>query len=145
MRIFLELDEIWGYIGKKMRHVKESDDPTLGDVWTFCAIDAETKLVPSFHVASKRDIENTTAFISDLASRLNNRVQISTDAMNAYEEAIESVFGRQVDYAQIVKSYASEDGKYNPERKYSQAAYQFKREVLDHGKARARDDLNLLR
>lgn len=115
----LEIDEIWGYIGKKMRHVKEDDDPQLGDVWTYCAIDAETKLVPAYHVSSRRDRENTTAFIADLASRLNNRVQISTDAMNAYEEAIETVFGREVDYAQIVKTYASEDGKYNQERKYS--------------------------
>src|SRR5260221_3704494 len=72
----LELDEVWGYIGKKMRHVREDDDPTLGDVWTFCAIDSETKLVPSYHVASNRSIENTTIFIADLASRLNNRVQI---------------------------------------------------------------------
>jgi hypothetical protein len=55
-----------------------------------------------------------------LASRLSNRVQISTDAMNAYSDAIEMVFGREVDYAQIVKSYAAEDGKYNPERKYGQ-------------------------
>lgn len=116
----LELDEIWGFIGKKMRHVKEDDDPTFGDVWTYCAIDADTKLVPSFHVSSTRDHENTNAFLRDLASRLNNRVQISTDAMGAYEEAIEFAFGSQVDYAQIVKSYASEDRKYdNPERKYS--------------------------
>jgi IS1 family transposase len=115
----LELDEIWGYIGKKMRHVQEGDDPQLGDVWTYCAIDADTKLVPAFHVSSTRDHENTNAFLRDLASRLNNRVQISTDAMNAYEEAIEFAFGSEVDYAQIVKSYASEDGKYNPERKYS--------------------------
>jgi IS1 family transposase len=117
----LELDEIWGFIGKKMRHVKEDDDPTFGDVWTYCAIDAETKLVPSYHVSSKRDLIETATFISDLASRLNNRVQISTDAMVAYPEAIELAFGREVDYAQIVKSYTSEDGKYsNPERKYSQ-------------------------
>ena len=117
----LELDEIWGYIGKKMRHVKEGDDPQFGDVWTYCAIDAETKLVPSYYVSNRRSIEATTAFISDLASRVNNRLQISTDAMNAYAEAIETVFGREVDYAQIVKAYASEDGKYaNQERKYSQ-------------------------
>jgi transposase-like protein len=117
----LELDEIWGFIGKKMRHVKEGDDPTMGDVWTFCAIDAETKLVPSYHVSSNRNIENTAAFISDLASRLNNRVQLSSDAMSAYPEAIELAFGRGIDYAQIVKSYSSEDGKYNnQERKYSQ-------------------------
>lgn len=85
----LEIDEIWGFIGKKQRHVKEDDDPTLGDVWTFCALDAETKLVPSFHVSSKRDAANTNLFINDLASRLNNRVQISTDAMVCYPEAIE--------------------------------------------------------
>ncbi len=117
----LELDEIWGFIGKKQAHVKEGDDPTLGTVWTFCAIDAETKLVPTYRVSNNRSIETTAAFISDLASRLNNRVQISTDAMNSYPEAIELAFGREVDYAQIVKSYSSEDsGKYNPERKYSQ-------------------------
>ena len=104
----LELDEIWGYVGKKMRHVKEGDDPQLGDVWTYCAIDADTKLVPSYHVSSSRNHEETTAFLTDLASRLNNRVQISTDAMNSYEDAIELVFGNEVDYAQIVKTYASE-------------------------------------
>jgi IS1 family transposase len=117
----LELDEIWGFIGKKQAHVKDTDDPTLGTVWTFCAIDAETKIVPAYRVSNNRNIETTTAFISDLALRLNNRVQISTDAMNSYPEAIELAFGREVDYAQIVKSYSSEDGKYsNPERKYSQ-------------------------
>jgi transposase-like protein len=116
----LELDEIWGYIGKKMRHVQEGDDPQLGDIWTYCAIDADTKLVPSFHVSNTRDHENTNAFLRDLASRLNNRVQISTDAMGSYEEAVEFAFGSEVDYAQIVKAYASEDRRYdNPERKYS--------------------------
>jgi IS1 family transposase len=115
----LELDEIWGYVGKKVRHLREDDDPTFGDVWTYCALDADTKLVPAYRV-SKRNMPNTVAFIQDLASRLNNRVQISTDAMNAYEDAIELVFGREVDYAQIVKTFATEDSKYNnPERKYS--------------------------
>jgi IS1 family transposase len=117
----LELDEVWGYIGKKMRHVKEDDDPTMGDVWTYCAIDADTKLVPSYHVSSTRDMHNTVEFIADLASRLNNRVMISTDAMNSYEDAIEYVFGASVDYGQIVKTYQSEDSReYNPERRYSQ-------------------------
>jgi transposase-like protein len=106
----LELDEIWGFIGKKVRHLKEGDDPQLGDVWTYCAIDADTKLVPAYHVSSARNHEETIAFLSDLASRLNNRVQISTDAMNSYEDAVELVFGNEVDYAQIVKAYSSEDG-----------------------------------
>ena len=116
----IELDEIWGFIGKKVRNLREDDDPTFGDVWTFCAIDAETKLVPSYKVASKRNMPTTVEFIADLKSRLNNRVQISSDAMNAYSDAIEYVFGRDVDYAQIVKTYGSEDSKYStPERKYS--------------------------
>ena len=117
-----ELDEIWGYVGKKARHVKENDDPTMGDVWTYCAIDSDTKLFPSYHVSSSRNHQETIAFISDLASRLKNQVQISTDAMNSYEDAIEVVFGTGVHYAQIVKSYQSEDGSaaYNPERRYSQ-------------------------
>src|SRR5256884_1129287 len=117
----LELDEVWGYIGKKMRHVTEDDDPTYGDVWTYCAIDSDTKIVPSYRVASARNHRETIAFISDLASRLKNQVQISTDAMNSYEDAIEIVFGSEVHYAQIVKTYQSEDGReYNPERRYSQ-------------------------
>jgi len=116
----LELDEVWGYVGKKMRHWQVGDDPTHGDVWTYCAIDSDTKLVPAYHVSSVRDMHNTVEFIADLASRLNNRVQISTDAMNSYEDAIEYVFGSEVDYAQIVKTYQSEDGReYNPERRYS--------------------------
>lgn len=52
----LEIDEIWGFVGKKMRHVKPEDDQTFGDVWTYCALDAETKLVPSYRVSSTRDI-----------------------------------------------------------------------------------------
>ena len=116
----IELDEIWGYVGKKVRHLREDDDPTFGDVWTYCAIDAETKLVPAFKVASKRNMPNTIEFISDLKSRLNNRIQISSDAMPAYAEAIEFVFGQEVDYAQIVKTYGTEDSKYStPERKYT--------------------------
>lgn len=116
----IELDEIWGFIGKKIRHLREDDDPTFGDVWTYCAIDAETKLVPSYKVASKRTLPNTIEFISDLKSRLNNRIQISSDAMPSYWEAIDQVFGMDVDYAQIVKTYGTDEAKYStPERKYS--------------------------
>ena len=116
----IELDEVWGFIGKKVRNLREDNDLTYGDVWTYCAIDAETKLVPSFKVASKRNMPNTVAFISDLASRMNNRIQISSDAMPSYGEAIESVFGQEVDYAQIVKTYGTDESKYStPERKYS--------------------------
>src|SRR5207253_5954074 len=91
----LQFDEIWGFIGKKQKHLLIDDDPTKGDVWTFCAIDAETKLVPAFKVG-KRDHQTANAFVSDIASRLTNRPQISTDGQNCYLEAIENAFGMDV-------------------------------------------------
>jgi len=103
----LQFDEIWGFIGKKDKHVRPEDSPTLGDVWTFCAIDSDTKLVPSFKVG-KRDHATANAFVSDVASRMANRVQISTDGLRAYVEAVEQAFGSNVDYAQIVKVFDNE-------------------------------------
>ncbi|PYV67147.1 MAG: hypothetical protein DMG96_40210, partial [Acidobacteria bacterium] len=101
---YLQFDEVWGFIGKKERHLRVGDDPQYGDVWTFCAIDAETKLVPTFKVG-KRDTATAKAFVHDLAGRLMNRVQISSDALRAYVEAIEETFGADVDFGQIVKTY----------------------------------------
>lgn len=100
----LQFDELWGFIGKKERHVRPDDNPEMGDVWTFCAIDPETKLVPTFKVG-KRDSATANAFVSDVAGRLANRVQVSTDALAAYVQAVEQAFGANVDYAQIVKVY----------------------------------------
>jgi IS1 family transposase len=112
----LEMDEIWGFIGKKQRRVRPSDDSTVGDVWTFCAIDADTKLVPGFKVG-KRDQSTAHAFVEDIAGRMKNRVQISTDGLRAYVDAIESAFGADVDYAQIIKTYGHEEVSNN--RRYS--------------------------
>jgi len=115
----LQMDEIWGYIGKKQRHVAPSDDPSMGDAWTFCAIDAETKLVPAFKVG-KRDRETANAFVKDLSSRLRNRVQLSSDGLAAYVDAVERAFGSEVDFAQVIKTYAEDQSK-TPERRYSAA------------------------
>lgn len=104
----LEMDEIWGYVGKKEKHLRAGDDPTLGNVWTYCAIDADTKLVPAFKVAGDRDIKTTTAFVADVAERMKNRVQISTDGLKAYVDAMRVVFDGDVDYGQIVKTYGTE-------------------------------------
>jgi IS1 family transposase len=117
----LQFDEIWGFIGKKERHMLPEDSPTLGDVWTFCAIDADTKLVPSFKVG-KRDAATANAFVADVAGRVRNRVQISSDALRAYVEAVEGAFGSNVDFAQIVKTYVN-DGSQNAERKYSASEF----------------------
>jgi len=114
---YLQLDEVWGFIGKKERHCSVDDNPELGDVWTFCAIDSETKLVPSFK-CGKRTSETANAFVQDIANRVRNRVQISTDALGAYGEAVERAFGADVDYGQIVKVY-THDAAQHPERKYS--------------------------
>jgi hypothetical protein len=113
----LQFDEIWGFIGKKERHCTVDDAPEIGDVWTFCAIDPDTKLVPSFKVG-KRDTVTANAFVKDVASRLTNRVQISSDALPAYVEAVEQAFGADVDFAQIVKTYTT-DPSVIPERRFS--------------------------
>jgi IS1 family transposase len=103
----LEMDEIWGFVGKKERNVKMSDSMEVGTVWTFCAIDADTKLVPAFKVG-ERNLATTNAFVQDVASRMANRVQISTDGMKSYAEAVEKAFNGDVDYAQIVKVYGND-------------------------------------
>jgi IS1 family transposase len=115
---FLQFDEIWGFIGKKEKHVAPTDDPTVGDVWTFCAIDAETKLVPSFRVGKRNHI-TANAFVSDVASRLKNRPQISSDGLRAYVEAVENAFGMNVDFGMIIKSYGADVGEHHQERRYS--------------------------
>jgi IS1 family transposase len=111
----LEMDEIWGFVGKKDRNVHEGDD-AVGSVWTFCAIDAETKLVPAFKVGG-RDAATAKAFVQDIADRMAYRVQISTDGLTAYVAAMESAFGGNVDYAQIIKTYGHEEVSSN--RRYS--------------------------
>jgi IS1 family transposase len=129
-RFDLQFDEIWGFIGKKEKHLTTNDDPTKGDVWTFCAIDAETKLVPVFKVG-KRTNATANAFVSDVASRLRNRPQVSTDGLRAYVEAVENAFGADVDYGMIIKNYGSDTGEHHSERRYSAPRITFceKREI----------------
>ncbi len=118
---YLQFDEVWGFIGKKERHVSVDDDPEMGDVWTYCAIDSETKLVPTFK-CGKRTLENTTEFVQDVVSRMRHRVQVSSDAMHSYIEAMERTFGSDVDYGQCVKVY-THDAAQHPERKYSAPSF----------------------
>jgi IS1 family transposase len=113
----IQVDEIWGFIGKKQKQVRRRDSRDLGDVWTWIALDSKTKLIPSY-VVGKRDAYHANAFMYDLASRLKNRVQLSSDALHGYSAAVERGFGANVDYGQIVKTYASDEavpqGKYSP-------------------------------
>ena len=113
----IQVDEIWTYVQKKQRHMTRLDDPSrIGDQWTFYALDADTKLIPAYQVG-KRDLRSAIAFMTNLSERLANRVQISSDALNAYVEATEQAFGADVDYGQIVKFYEAEPvgpGRYSP-------------------------------
>lgn len=115
----IQVDEIWGFVGKKDKNVKPTDDTNaVGSVWTFCAIDSDSKIVPSFKVGN-RDAETANAFMMDLASRLRNRIQLASDGLPSYLEAVEFAFGADVDYGQVVKSYVSTQVDELPERRYS--------------------------
>lgn len=113
----IQVDELWGFIGKKEVNRKESDPQEFGEMWTFLAIDPDTKLIPSF-VIGKRTRYNTKVFMDDLASRLADKVQISSDGMDAYAEAVDEAFGANVDYGQVVKTYSlfipEERRRYSP-------------------------------
>lgn len=114
----LQLDEIWSFVYAKQKNVKDakSAPANAGDAWTWVAIDADTKLVPSWRIGD-RSSETAIDFVSDLASRLSHRVQITSDGHTPYVEAIEGAFGGDVDFAQLVKVYGQSSGgsgRYSP-------------------------------
>jgi len=115
----LQIDEIWSFCYAKQKNVPPSKQGQFGygDVWTFTAIDADTKLVPCWLVGT-RDAGHAFEFVDDLRQRLANRVQITTDGHKMYLEAVEGAFGRNVDYAMLVKIYGQEP---ESERRYSPA------------------------
>jgi IS1 family transposase len=114
----IEVDEIWGFIGAKRKNADRAG--AYGDVWTFIALDADSKLIPSF-IVGKRDAYHTKAFIADLAARLQKRVQVSSDSLAAYADAMERGFGTEVDYGQISKTFAFTNVTANAQIRYSPA------------------------
>src|SRR5437667_8193113 len=119
----IQCDEIWEFCYAKAKNVPEehAGEWGYGDVWTWVAIDAPTKLVPSWAVG-RRDSFTAAAFIRDLADRLATRVQLTTDGHKVYLEAVEGAFGSAIDYAMLVKTYEGDSGKHTPaERRYSPA------------------------
>jgi IS1 family transposase len=102
----VQVDELWGFIGKKQRRASPTGQRFEGDWWTFVAIDADTKIVPCYRVG-RRDADTANAFVIDLAGRMRNRIQLSSDSLAAYVDAVTKGFHGQVDYAQIVKSFSS--------------------------------------
>ena len=102
----LQIDEVWGFVGAKQKNVARMKRPIAdaGDAWLWLATDADTKLVPCWHVGN-RSGDAAMEFIDDLASRLISRVQITTDGHRAYLYAIDTAFGDGVDYAHLVKLF----------------------------------------
>jgi IS1 family transposase len=118
----IQCDEIWTFCGSKAKNVPagKHDDRNYGDVWTWVAIDSDTKLVPTFYLGG-RHLQAAQLFMADVAKRLRHRVQLTTDAHRPYLTAVENAFGGDVDYAQLVKLYGSQEtgrkvggAKYSP-------------------------------
>jgi IS1 family transposase len=114
----LQLDEMWAFIGAKQKNVTPAitaKNPNAGDVWLWVAIDANTKLVPCWTLG-EHDTGVAKEFVDDLASRLRNRVQLTTDGHKPYIEAIEGAFGCAVDYSILQKIYGSAqvETRYSP-------------------------------
>jgi transposase-like protein/IS1 family transposase len=115
----IEADEIWGYVSKKEMHKasEEKANPQLGDAWTFVGIEAKSKLVACFELG-RRDIETALKFTKKLERASGQRFQLTTDGLASYVTAVEKVFGADIDFAQLVKSYeSSTEG--GGERRYS--------------------------
>ena len=117
----IQVDEIWQFVGCKQKNVtieKIERDGICGDVWTWTAIDADTKLVPCF-MLGQRDPIAARDFMEDLAARLANRVQLASDGLKAYLTAVKAAFGNEIDFAQLVKIYGTIDSE--GQRRYSPA------------------------
>ncbi len=131
----IQCDELWQFIYAKARNVPKKMKGAfgVGDVWTWVAIDADSKLVPSWAVG-RRDGFTASAFIRDLAARLATRVQLTTDGHKVYLEAVEGAFGSAIDYAMLVKMYEGDSGTKAPaERRYSPAVCTGSREQIITG------------
>ena len=115
----IQCDEIWSFCYAKQKNVPADKEGEFGygDVWTWTALCADTKLVPTWMVGL-RDAGTAHAFIEDLAGRLANRVQLTTDGHRVYLEAVESAFGANIDYAMLVKLYGADrdesEARYTP-------------------------------
>jgi IS1 family transposase len=94
-------------VGSKARNVPEGheDDPNYGDVWTWTALDADSKLIVSWYVG-QRAFEDAAAFMTDLSERVANRIQLTTDGHGAFPNAVGMAFKRNIDFAQLVKQYS---------------------------------------
>lgn len=115
----IQCDEIWSFVGAKAKNVTEDHPEGYGDCYTYTAIDPDTKLMPCWLVGV-RSAECTKDFMIDLASRLANRVQLSTDGFTSYPDAVDAAFGANVDHGVLQKTLKNEGGNQKEaKRRYS--------------------------
>jgi transposase-like protein/IS1 family transposase len=115
---YLEIDEIWTWVGKKQKRVRSGDPEEFGSQWVFVAIDAETKLIPTFHIG-QRLRGDTTTFLWDLYTRIEGRTQITSDGLHHYTGGVPMCFGLDVDFAQLTKMFGDYGQFETPEARYS--------------------------
>lgn len=130
----VQCDEIWSFCYSKEKNVAtaKAAPEGAGDVWTWTALDSESKLIVAYEVGD-RSGDTAIEFMDDLRDRLANRVQLTTDGHKAYLEAVEGAFGADVDYAMLVKLYGEPTGQKGHERKYSPAECTGARKVRIEG------------
>ncbi|HEY0978543.1 MAG TPA: DDE-type integrase/transposase/recombinase [Flavobacteriales bacterium] len=116
----MQCDEIWSFVYSKQKNVPEGMEGEAGDVWTWTALDSDTKLMVLWFVGS-RDAQAAYEFLSDVRSRVSTRMQLTSDGHSAYRSAVDAVFGRNIDFAQLIKIYGAPVGGKGHERKYSPA------------------------
>ena len=107
----VQCDEIWSFVGSKQKNVPEDKAEEWGDVWTWTALDADSKLIVSYLVG-QRGAAWAKSFMEDVASRIDSRIQITTDGHRAYADAVEGAFGMDVDYAMLIKVYGNDSFDY---------------------------------
>lgn len=115
----VQCDEIWSFVYAKEKN-KPDNVEGAGDVWTWTAIDSDSKLIISWLVG-ERDAYTANIFMNDVASRLATRIQLTTDGLKAYLEAVADAFGSRIDFAQLIKIYGNESAPTSNEKKYSPA------------------------
>lgn len=128
----IQCDEIWSFVYSKEKNKPEGIE-NAGDCWTWTAIDADSKLIVSWNIGN-RDADCANTFMNDVADRVSNYVQLTTDGHGAYLAAVGEAFGDNIDYAMLIKLYGSQkEGSTGAERKYSPMRYTGSKKTIISG------------
>jgi IS1 family transposase len=127
----VQCDEIWSFVYSKEKNKPEGIE-NAGDVWTWTAIDADSKLILSWNVGN-RDADCAKVFMTDVADRINGYVQLTSDGLHAYLEAVGEAFGDNIDFAQLIKLYGSEKEATGTEKKYSPSKFRGSKKTVISG------------